>query len=172
MHQEEFTRTVLVHKNKMYRFALSYLGDDHEAKDVVQDVLLKLWETRDELGDKNNLEAWCMTLTRNKSLDKIKRVGRKMKSNLDDVGMKLVSENQSPDNYAIQNETMNNVSQALSKLSEKQKAVFQLRDVEGYSYLEICESLEMEMSQVKVTIFRARKAIKESLEKISSYGQS
>lgn len=171
MHQEEFTRTILVHKNMMYRFALSIMGNEHEAKDVVQDVMLKLWETRMELEDKLNKEAWCMTLTRNKSLDKIKRVGRKMKSNLDDVGMKLVSDNPLPDTYTIQNDTMNNVSDALNKLPEQQKAVFQLRDVEGYSYLEICETLNMEMSKVKVYIFRARKSIKESLEKINSYGQ-
>ncbi|NEN25752.1 RNA polymerase sigma factor [Cryomorpha ignava] len=171
MHQEEFTRTILVHKNKMYRFALSIMGNEHEAKDVVQDVMLKLWETRMELEDKLNLEAWCITLTRNKSLDKIKRMGRKLKSNLDDVGMKLVSDNPLPDTYTIQNDTMNNVSEALLKLPEQQKAVFQLRDVEGYSYLEICEALNMEMSKVKVYIFRARKSIKESLEKINSYGQ-
>ena len=171
MHQQDFTRTILVHKNKMYRFALSIVGDEHEAKDVVQDVLLKLWETRVELEDKLNVEAWCMTLTRNKSLDKLKRVGRKLKSNLDHVGMKLVSDNHTPDAYTIQNETMNFVSDAIQQLPEQQKAVFQLRDIEGYSYLEICEALNMDMSKVKVYIFRARKSIKESLEKINSYGQ-
>lgn len=171
MHQQDFTRTILVHKNKMYRFALSILGDEHEAKDVVQDVLLKLWETRFELEDKLNIEAWCITLTRNKALDKLKRVGRKMKTNLDHVGMKLVSENQTPEWYTVQNETMNFVSDAIAHLPEVQKAVFQLREIEGYSYIEICEALDLEMSNVKVNIFRARKSIKESLEKMNSYGQ-
>lgn len=160
MHQQDFTRTILVHKNKMYRFALSILGDEHEAKDVVQDVLLKLWETRFELKDKLNIEAWCITLTRNKSLDKLKRVGRKMKTNLDHVGMKLVSDSQTPESYAVHIETMNFVSDAIAQLPEMQKAVFQLREIEGYSYIEICEALDLEMSNVKVNIFRARKSIK------------
>ncbi len=172
MHQEEFTRSVLVHKNKMYRFALSFMKNEHEAKDVVQDVMMKLWETRAELEDKLNLEAWCLSLTRNKSLDKIKRVGRKMKSNLDDVGMKLVSANSSPETYTIEKDTMQKVSDAVMSLPEKQKAVFQLRDVEGFSYLEICDTLNMDMTQVKVYIFRARKAIRERLEKMNSYGQN
>lgn len=172
MHQEDFKRTVLVHKNKMYRFALSFLGNEDEAKDAVQDVMLKLWETRDELEEKSSVEAWCMTLTRNKSLDMLKRVGRKMKTSLDDVGLRLVSQSKLPDSYTIENETMDHINQAVTGLPEKQRSVFQLRDVEGYAYLEICETLNMTMSQVKVYIFRARKSIKESLENKSNYGQS
>ena len=172
MHQEDFKRTVFVHKNKMYRFALSIIGDEDEAKDAVQDVMLKLWETKEELSEKSSIEAWCMTLTRNKSLDMLKRVGRKMKTNIDDAAVRLTSQDKLPDSYTIENETMQHINQAVMRLPEKQKSVFQLRDVEGYAYLEICETLNMEMSQVKVYIFRARKSIKESLEKMSSYGQS
>lgn len=172
MHQEDFKRTVLVHKNKMYRFALSIIGDTDEAKDVVQDVLLKLWETRDELEEKTSLEAWCMSLTRNKSLDLLKRVGRKLKTNIHDVTVTLVSHEKLPDSYTIENETMEHIKQAVMELPEKQRSVFQLRDVEGYAYLEICETLKMEMSQVKVYIFRARKSIKKALENRSNYGPS
>ena len=135
MHQDDFKRTVLVHKNKMYRFALSIIADTDEAKDVVQDVMLKLWETKDELGEKSSLEAWCMTLTRNKSLDLLKRVGRKMKTNIDDVAVRLTSQERWPDSYTIENETMEHIKQAVMRLPEKQRSVFQLRDVEGYAYL-------------------------------------
>ena len=171
MHQDDFTRTVLVLKNKMYRFALSIIGDPDEAKDIVQDVMLKLWETRDELKEKRSVEAWSMTLVRNRSLDLIKRMGRKMKTDIDDVSVKLIAPEKLPDSYTIENETMEQIKQAVMRLPEKQRSVFQLRDVEGYAYLEICETLNMEMSQVKVYIFRARNAIKESLEKMSNYGQ-
>jgi|SRR5690554_924558 len=171
MHQNDFKRTVFVHKNKMYRFALSIIGDEDEAKDAVQDVMLKLWETRVELSEKTSIEAWCMTLIRNKSLDILKRVGRKLKTNLDDASVKLTSHDKMPDSYTIENETMEHINKAVLNLPEKQKSVFQLRDVEGYSYLEISETLNMDMNQVKVYIFRARKSIKESLENMSNYGQ-
>ncbi len=154
----------------MYRFALTYMKDEDDAKDVVQDVLLKLWETRDELSLVKNLEAWCVTLTRNKSLDRLKRVGRKMKTELSEVKMQIVSEEISPVKAVANNQEMAHIREIMSQLPEKQRAAFHLRDVEGYSYLEICDSLNMDISQVKVNIFRARKAIKMNLEKLHSYG--
>ena len=154
----------------MYRFALTYMKDEDDAKDVVQDVLLKLWETRGELNLVNNLEAWCVTLTRNKALDRLKRVGRKMKTELNDVKMQIVSEEISPMKAAATNQEMAHIREMMDQLPEKQRAAFHLRDVEGYSYLEICETLKMDINQVKVNIFRARKMIKMNLEKLHSYG--
>ena len=45
-----------------------------------------------------------------------------------------------------------------------------LRDVEGYSYKEICDILELDMSQVKISLFRARNVVREKLLKINAYG--
>lgn len=154
----------------MYRFALTYMKDEDDAKDVVQDVLLKLWETRDELNLVKNREAWCITLTRNKALDKLKRVGRKMKTELNEVKMQIVSDEISPVEATANNQEMTQIREIMSQLPEKQRSSFHLRDVEGYSYLEICETLKMDINQVKVNIFRARKTIKLNLEKLHSYG--
>ena len=66
---EDFTYHVLPVKDKLYRFALRFLRNEAEAQDVVQDVLIKAWHQRDEL---HNAEAWCMRLTRNLSLNKLK----------------------------------------------------------------------------------------------------
>ncbi len=171
MHQEEFTRTVMVHKNKMYRFALGYMKNDDDAKDVVQDVLVKLWETRNELQEKQSVEAWCMTLTRNKALDRVKRVGRKMKSNIEDAHPQIFAHDLSPVRVVTDTETMKYIDEFASGLPEKQRAAFQLRDMEGFSYIEIAETLDVDINQIKVNIYRARKAIREKLEKLYSYGQ-
>jgi RNA polymerase sigma-70 factor (ECF subfamily) len=67
-------------------------------------------------------------------------------------------------------ESMQQVSQLIASLPEKQRQVIHLRDVEGYSYNEICEILELDMNQVKVNLFRARNAVREKLLKINAYG--
>lgn len=154
----------------MYRFALTYIKDRDDAKDIVQDVMVKLWETRLELGLKDNVEAWCMTLTRNKALDQLKRVGRKRKTPIEHAEMHLVSQVDQPDKTTAEKEELAYIDAILKSLSEKQRMVFQLRDVEGYSYIEICDALNLDMNQVKVNIFRARKTIKTNLEKLHSYG--
>lgn len=170
MQPAEFKQKVFIYRNEMYRFALTYVKDGDEAKDIVQDVLIKLWETRMDLLVKENLKAWCMALTRNKALDALKRVGRKRKTNLDGSGLHLVADEDLPSARLQHREEIQMVNKALENLSEKQRAVFQLRDIEGQSYLEIAETLEMDMNQVKVNIHRARKAIRKNLEKLHSYG--
>ena len=153
----------------MYRFALSYLKNEEEAKDVVQEVLIKLWETRSELEKVNNIEAWCMTLTRNKSLDALKRAGRKRNEKLEIHHEPAHATNHSPLQVVTEKESVENVKKIADELPEKQKTAFTLREIQGYSYLEICDIMEISMSQVKVNIFRARNTIKDELKKRYSY---
>jgi RNA polymerase sigma-70 factor (ECF subfamily) len=65
-----------------------------------------------------------------------------------------------PNHSSSYSDAGEHISKALNQLSEKQKAAVTLRDYEGYNYQEIGEILGMNESQVKVTIFRARKALK------------
>jgi RNA polymerase sigma-70 factor (ECF subfamily) len=65
---------------------------------------------------------------------------------------------------------MQRITLFINSLPEKQRQVIHLRDVEGYSYNEICEILELDMNQVKVNLFRARSSVREKLIKINAYG--
>ncbi|MBY0435019.1 MAG: RNA polymerase sigma factor, partial [Cyclobacteriaceae bacterium] len=62
------------------------------------------------------------------------------------------------------------IEDLMAVLPEKQRQVMHLRDIEGYSYQEIVEILEIDMSQVKVNLFRARNTVREKLQKINAYG--
>jgi RNA polymerase sigma factor (sigma-70 family) len=65
---------------------------------------------------------------------------------------------------------MRQVAEIMATLPLKQQQVLHLRDVEGYSYKEICEVLELDMNQVKVYLFRARNAVREKLTRMNAYG--
>ncbi|HKL02019.1 MAG TPA: RNA polymerase sigma factor, partial [Cryomorphaceae bacterium] len=65
---------------------------------------------------------------------------------------------------------MEHVEKMMDELPINQRDTFNLRDVQGYSYLEIADMLDMSMSQVKVNIFRARKALQEKLNEVYDYG--
>lgn len=169
MQKGDFQKEVFIHRNKMYRFALSYMKSEEEAKDIVQEVLIKLWETRLDLEEVKNIEAWCMTLTRNKSLDALKRAGRQRNEKLEIYHEPAHSTNHSPLQVLTEKESVENVKRIADELPEKQKTAFTLREIQGYSYLEICEIMEISMSQVKVNIFRARNTIKDQLKNRYSY---
>ncbi|MCH2214649.1 MAG: sigma-70 family RNA polymerase sigma factor [Flavobacteriales bacterium] len=169
MLKDDFQREVFSHRHKMYRFAMSFLKNEEEAKDIVQEVLMKLWETKNELSEIKNLEAWCMTLTRNKSLDALKRSGKRLNDRLDVHHEPAHSTSDTPLDIVAEKESIANVKKLADKLPEKQKTAFTLREIQGYSYLEICDIMSISMSQCKVNIFRARNTLKEELTKQYSY---
>ncbi len=169
MNLETFQNSVFPVKNKLFRFAFRLLGNSEEAKDVVQEVFIKVWKGRDQLSEIQNLEAWCMRITKNLSLDRLRQQQRQATDSIE-KGFQVQHSDLSPlENIEI-NESMKRIGDLMAALPEKQRQVMHLRDIEGYSYNEICEILEIDMSQVKVNLFRARNAVREKLQKIDTYG--
>lgn len=164
-----FETLVLPTKNKLFRFAFRLLGSSEEAKDVVQEVMIKVWNGREQMAEIQNMEAWCMRITKNLSLDRLRMKQRRATGPLED-GMEIQHEALSPHERTEIHENMDRINNMIMALPEKQRQVIHLRDVEGYSYNEICEILELDMNQVKVNLFRARNSVREKLIKINAYG--
>ena len=170
MNLESFQNRVIPVKNKLYRFALRLLsGNEEEAKDVVQEVFIRVWNGREQMGQVQNWEAWCMRITKNLSLDRIRSDNRRNTYPIDE-GFDIRQEALTPHETTEIHERMQRINLLIAALPEKQRQVIHLRDVEGYSYNEICEILELDMNQVKVNLFRARNAVREKLIKIDAYG--
>jgi len=169
MDLETFQNRVLTTKNKLFRFALRFLGNEEEAKDIVQEVFIRVWNGRAQMEQVQNWEAWCMRITRNLSLDRVRLIQRKQTRPIEE-SFELSYDGLTPYQSTEIEESMQKISQMIQALPEKQRQVIHLRDVEGYSYQEICEILELDMNQVKVSLFRARNAVREKLTKIDAYG--
>lgn len=165
---EHFKSEILPLKNKLFRFANSILGDTELAKDVVQETLIKVWEKREAFELIKNLEAWCMTITRNYALDKLRSKHHSTKP----LKFDYEQEYDGPSPYFLTelNNTMQSVDLIISRLPIKQRESFQLRDIEGLSYQEISEVTGYNINDVKVNIFRARKTIRTSLLKLQNHG--
>lgn len=159
-----FKTDVLPIKNKLYRLALGITNNPAEAEDVVQEVFIKVWESRAELAQVSNLPAWCMTLTRNKAIDK-KRLKANQMSDVDALYGHSSAE-ASPHRQAELSDAVDQVRRLMRQLPDPQRQAMQLRDVEGMSYQEIGEALGQSISQVKTNIFRARKGIKNKMQQL------
>ncbi|MBV6654611.1 MAG: RNA polymerase sigma factor [Mameliella sp.] len=161
MNLETFKSDILPIKNKLFRVALRITGNPQEAEDVVQETLIKVWEQRDELAAVRNIEAWCMQLTKNRSIDK-----RRLRFNQNEgleVAYGLSSSAHTPDKQAELSDNYQQIQKLMHQLPEKQRVAMQLRDVDGFSYQEISDTLEMPLAQVKSNIFRARKSVRNKL---------
>jgi len=115
------------------------------------------------------MEAWCMRITKNLSLDRLRAIQRKGTDSLE-KSFNVQHTDGTPDVKTELGESMQHVSQFIAALPEKQRQVIHLRDVEGYTYNEICDILEIDMNQVKVNLFRARNSVREKLMKMNAYG--
>lgn len=154
----EYNATVDQHADNLYRFFVKNIGDKDTARDLVQESFAKMWiKVRDVEYDK--AKNYLFTVGYRTMIDHIRSKKRR-----DDYLSK-----QEPDPYEDRDYDLKGALEyGLNKLPESQKTVILLRDYEGYSYEEIEQITGMSASQVKVYLFRARKAMKEILLKNKS----
>jgi len=158
MNQETFKANIFIHKDKLFRFACRFLVDQQDAFDLVQEVLMKLWETRYDLGAIVNIEAFAMRMTKNMALNKIAK-----------KSVKARYESEYKLGYQLDHDpelTKDIVIRLIDSLPEKQRLVMFLRDIEEYEIASICELTGMDENATRVNLSRARNTVKGILSKI------
>jgi len=171
MKKISFRNDILPLKNELYRLALRITLNPAEAEDIVQETMIKVWNRRDQWDDIDSIEAFCLTICRNLSLDKMKKMtnhSQSLSEEEHDAPDRSYASN--PEEQAVQKDRVALVRHLISELPEKQRSVMQLRDFEGKSYKEIADIMGFSEEQVKVNIFRARQAIKQRFIETEKYG--
>ena len=156
-------------KDKLFRLANRLLISNEEAQDATQEVLLKLWNKKNRLNNYSSIEAFAMTMTKNYCLDQLKS---KRASNLKIVHSNYVAKEASLDRVTEANDSWSWVEKIINELPEQQKMIIQMRDIEQYEFEEIAKILKMNKMAVRVSLSRARKIIKEKMNKTHAYGIS
>lgn len=155
----------------MFRFACSPLGNEEDARDAVQDALMKIWSRRERLGDIHNPEAWCMQITKNLCLDRYKAL-KVRTGHIHAVKASQEAQVKTPYDQMESKDNVEKVKKIMEELPGKFKMIIHLREVEGYAYKEIAVILGLSMEEVKTGLFRARKLLKDNLIKNKVYGLS
>lgn len=161
MNQETFKNTVFVLKDKLYRFANRFLGQSDDAYDLVQEVMLKLWEQRGQLTQLNSIEAFAMQMVRNMAYNKIDKLGRQAK-----YLQQLPTDIQQEQYPSLTKEL---ILKMIDQLPEKQRLVMYLRDIEEYEIVDIAEVAGLEENAVRVNLSRARTTVRLNLTKVFDY---
>ncbi|HLN73300.1 MAG TPA: sigma-70 family RNA polymerase sigma factor [Prolixibacteraceae bacterium] len=168
MPARDFKTEVLPISNKLLRFARQILQNEEEAKDVLQDVFLKLWQKREELEKVDNLEAFAVRMTRNRCLDVIR--SRRT------VSMEVVKKNDRQEEDSLDTDYLESaemsrlVKKIIATLPDLQRTIIHLRDIEQLEYEEIAEATDMNVNTIRVNLSRARKKVRDEILKIQNYG--
>lgn len=162
MSLEVFKGRILPMKDKLFRFAFRLLQDIQEAEDAVQDVFAGVWAKRAEWPQWKSVEAYCMTATRNSCLDRLRR--RRVPTLQETSAHQLTSPDNDPHEKMTSKEMIQRIRQCMDALPQQQQWVIRLREMEGFSYNEIAEVLDITLDQVKINLFRGRNAIRQMIQ--------
>ncbi len=167
MQQVAFLQLVMPFKDKVYRLAKRLLISTDEAEDATQELYLKLWKQKEKLSQYNNIEAYAMTMTKNYCLDQLKS---KRADNLTLVYSNYSEVDSSLEKVIEFQDSVNKVHEIIEGLSNQQKLIIQLRDIEQYEFDEIAEITGIKETAIRVALSRARQTVREKLIKKHQYG--
>jgi len=152
--ETEFEAKYNDYGNMLYKIAFLYTGNANDAEDVLQDVFTKYLTGKYKFKNAEHEKAWFIRVTQNKSLDYLKKSGRKSVC-LDDVEI--------TDTYNYDESEQDIISKVIA-LPEKYKSAIILYYYNDYSVEEISKILKISKSAVKKRLQRGREILKIELE--------
>lgn len=167
---DAFEALVTKHQHAVVGTVAKMLGNASEAEDIAQQVFVRLWKSAPRYKPTAKFTTFLFTITRNLVFNETRRRQRKKEHSLDeqeDDWHRQVPESEQgqPDAQLLQSEMRAAVDQAIQSLPEKQRLAVVLRRYEQMPYEEIAKVLDLSVSAVKSQLFRARTALRESLER-------
>jgi len=153
--------------NVIYRF----IGDRTQAKDLAQEVFLRVWQSAKHYEPKAKFTTWLYRITANLSINELKSARRRRwlpfhRSEGSETAIEETFSNEalSPEDLLLQKERNRQISDALQSLPDNQRMAIVLKRYDGLSYNEIAEILDCSVSAVESLIVRAKRRLHKKLK--------
>jgi RNA polymerase sigma-70 factor (ECF subfamily) len=159
MTDKDYNACVTQYADNVFRFIVKNLRHEEDARDVVQTAFEKLWRNREDV-DGAKSKSYLFTVAYNGMIDHLRKSKRIYLKDEFKAETRVYSKEQ--------NNTRAVLQAALARLSETQRSLVMLKDYEGYSYEEIGRIMNLNESQVKVYLHRARLQLKEYIVKVEN----
>lgn len=165
---DSFQALVEEHSPMVFRLAYRMTGNASDAEDVVQETFLKAHRSLGGFDERARFGTWIYRIAVNAAIDLIRRRGRvsearRMSDDDPPVVETIASTDPLPDRMAMSGQIQKSVAAALSQLSERERAAFVLRHMEGMPIERIAEVLKIGPNAVKQTVFRAVQKLRRDL---------
>ncbi len=171
MDDHDFEHAARRWQRRIFTFAAYTLADAVEAEEVTQEVLVRLWR-HPEMLRSDRLEAWLLRVARNLCVDRFRSLRSHStvfdhQRSADDEAH--VDAGPSPERAAAAAQLRHRIAVALSLLPEPQRSVVILREIHGLSYDDIAHALQISPANVKVSLHRGRRRLRERLEEVQDH---
>lgn len=162
--------------NALLAVAYRILGDAEEARDIVQVTFLRLWEKRERFDERWSPNTWIYRIATNLSIDHL-RSRQSRQRYKEPIRLHLHDLAASQERHDLANldesEVMGIFRELAAELTEKQRTVFVLREVEGLPSKEVAEVMGCRESTVRNHLFNARKYLRRAIvERYPEYARA
>ena len=159
-----FGKLIQVYRIQLFSYLLRLCGDRMTAEDLFQETLIKVWKGFKSYNEQNKFSSWLFSIAHNVAVDSIRKESAKNTiHSFDDV--QIFTSDSNPHNTYVEKETNELVMAAVSKLSEKQKQVFLLRQHSSMTFKEISKETNQPLNTVLGHMHYAVSKIREKLSK-------
>jgi len=166
MNKIDFKLKVFSLSESLFPMVSRMLGNSTNAEDAIQEIMMKLWEKRNQIGQHPNITGFVFLTARNYCID----VLRKKKLEIDDSSLQLELIKSEYGQEQIEWKELNIIIKRILKdVPVQQREVIMMRDLDGYEFVEIAAATQLKVEHVRVLLSRARKQVSLKLEKIYSY---
>lgn len=163
-----FTEVYRAHVQMVFNLCLRMVGKREEAEDLAQEVFLRIHRHLARFSGRSSLKTWIYRITINYCRSKLSRkrwFWRSIKEEDEEGGIQLEDTGRSPEDHSLANDDARTVTRALLEIKPKFREAVVLRDLEGMSYDEIAEVLNVRIGTVRSRIARGREQLRKVLEK-------
>jgi len=160
-----FEKLVSRYKQHIVNIAFGIIGNPHDAEEIAQEAFLKAYLSIGKLTAEAAFYRWLVRITTNLSIDKKNVNTRQSTQSIEEVGVFLNTPRYMPEAIVEQKENQQLILNGLEQLTVEQRTVIVLRELQGFSYDEIAEILDIPLGTVKSRINTARLHFREILSK-------
>jgi RNA polymerase sigma-70 factor, ECF subfamily len=175
-----FGQLVNEYKDKIYNYVARMLNDPYEAEDVTQEAFLRAYKSLPRFRGASSFHTWLYRIASNLAIDVVRKRKRQdptfsldepLESDDGDYERELPDETGGPEDRTSTRETRVAVRRAIMDLPEKLRDVMILYELQGETYEDIADILDVPLGTVKSRLFNARNRLKDSLQELVEAGE-
>lgn len=157
-----FSEIFRQHEHRLYALSFRLTKSDQSAKDIIQEVFLKLWEHRSGIHNIHNIEAWLYRLTENKIIDFLRKTSAddRLKRKIWDNLQQIVNESEQ---YVLAKEYNQIIQKAIDQLPPQRRLIYQMNKDGGMNYQQIANELQVSKHTVKNQLSSAVRSVRDFL---------
>ncbi|MDX1796277.1 MAG: RNA polymerase sigma factor [Hydrogenovibrio sp.] len=151
------------HYANLYRIAYAWCQEETLAQDLVQDTMVKALQRADQIVSFENIDRWLCKIMHNLFYDNCRHKARWQQLTVEEIDLDEQPHSESIEALYIKKQTINNIHHAIGTLPFDQREVIILVDLQGYTYQEVAEVMEVPVGTVMSRLSRARQKLKKQV---------